>query len=500
MSVEVLGYPPGRPQGALQLKKWWVLASVACGTFMATLDSSIVNIALPTLTKEMDADLYQVKWVVIIYLLVITCLLLPLGRLSDQLGRKKVFQYGYLIFVIGSALCGFSPTLFTLVLCRALQGVGASMLMVNGPAIITAAFPVTELGMALGTLAMVVSAGLISGPSLGGVLISSLGWRSIFWVNIPIGLAGIWLVYRYVLKDMSLPKKVRFDWPGAILQMILLMALIFFFDPPRISISGSDIHEVSRWVIGVIIIFFGLIFFKVETEAVAPVFDLALLKNRTFWSANLASFFMFVSFSAVTVLMPFFLEEILGMPPHRAGLFMSAIPMIIFMVAPVSGRLSDRFGGQELSFAGAMVGGIALFFMSGIIGSGIDGQTPLPFVVVCLCSIGLATGLFQSPNNNAIMGAVPHHKLGVASAFLATVRNLGLVIGTGLATGLFTWRMQVTKDFISSLHATYLVSSIVAFLAMAACLGKKRGRKSASLPSVSPLETAKSQVILKDRG
>lgn len=485
------GFTPGRPQISAQIKKWWVLASVACGTFMATLDSSIVNIALPTLTKEMDADLYQVKWVVIIYLLVITCLLLPLGRLSDQLGRKKVFQAGYLIFVIGSALCGLSSSLMVLVLCRALQGVGASMLMVNGPAIITAAFPVTELGMALGTLAMVVSAGLISGPSLGGLLISTFGWRSIFWVNIPIGLAGIALVIKYVIKDIALPKKVRFDWPGAILQMIILLALIFFFDPPRISISGSEAHEISRWLIAAVTIVFGVIFFKVETEAVAPVFDLSLLKNQTFWSANLASFFMFVSFSAVTVLMPFFLEEILGMPPHRAGLFMSAIPVIIFMVAPVSGRLSDRFGGQELSFAGAMVGGVALIFMSGIFGGGVHAQTPLPLVVLCLCSIGLATGLFQSPNNNAIMGAVPHHKLGVASAFLATVRNLGLVIGTGLATGLFTWRMQVTQDFISALHATYLVSSLVAFCAMFACLGKTRGRKVMAGPAPTLLKERK---------
>ena len=156
--------------------KWWVLASVACGTFMATLDSSIVNIALPTLTKELGQDLYRVKWVVIVYLLVITCSLLPLGRLSDQKGRKPVFQIGYFVFILGSALCGLAPQLGWLVVFRAIQGVGASMLMANGPAIITATFLSRERGAALGTLAMVVSAGLVSGPSIGGFLITHLGW------------------------------------------------------------------------------------------------------------------------------------------------------------------------------------------------------------------------------------------------------------------------------------------------------------------------------------
>jgi len=457
-------------------KKWWVLASVACGTFMATLDSSIVNIALPTLTKDLAADLYQIKWVVIIYLLVITCLLLPFGRLSDQAGRKRMFQFGYLVFVIGSGLCGFSGSLVSLVLCRALQGVGASMLMVNGPAIITATFSVAERGAALGTLAMVVSAGLISGPSIGGYLITELGWRSIFWVNIPIGIAGIGLVYRFVRKDLIRCEPAPFDWGGALLQMVLMISLIILFDPPRIAFSGGDPMEIPRWIIGLVTLFFGVIFIKVESVVKAPVFDLSLLQNRTFWSANLASFLMFVSFSAVSVLMPFFLEEVMGLLPNHAGLYMTAIPFMIFVIAPVSGRLSDQFGSQELSFAGALVGGVALLAMAGIFGRGIHAHVDPRWVIGALCCIGLATGLFQSPNNNAIMSAVPPAKLGVASAFLATVRNLGFVIGTGMATGLFTWRMQNSGDYIGSLHSTYLVSALVAFGAMIACLGKERGK------------------------
>ena len=214
-------------------KRWWILAAVACGTFMATLDSSIVNIALPTLTKELASDLSRVKWVVILYLLTITCLLLPFGRLSDQLGRKRVFQSGYRDFYFWfDSLLVRTRVFSLLVSARVIQAIGASMLMANGPAIITAAFPGDGRGGALGTISMVVSAGLISGPSLGGLLISAFGWRSIFLLNIPIGLIGVFLVQHFLDKDIEPEGRIPFDWMGAILQSALLISMIVFFDPP----------------------------------------------------------------------------------------------------------------------------------------------------------------------------------------------------------------------------------------------------------------------------
>jgi MFS family permease len=347
------------------------------------------------------------------------------------------------------------------------------MLMVNGPAIITSAFPACERGTALGILAMVVSGGLISGPSIGGFLISHLGWRSIFLVNIPIGLAGIYLVFRYVIDDSFFSKeKAPFDWVGALLQMVVLISFILIFDPPQISVSGSVPFMVSRLVIAAITVVFAAVFLKVESEAEAPVFDFSLLKNRTFSAANLASFMTFVAFSSVSVLMPFFLEEMMGFQPHQAGLFMTAIPLTIFVVAPISGRLSDRFGGQELSVAGTFIGAIGLLMMSGVVGSGLTKNVGNAGIVFSLCTIGLAMGLFQSPNNNAIMGAVPADKLGVASALLATIRNLGLITGTGLSTALFSWKMEASGDFILSLHTAHLVGGIIAVLAMLASLSR----------------------------
>lgn len=458
-------------------RKWWVLTSVACGTFMATLDSSVVNIALPILTKELSVDLHHVKWVVIIYLLVITCTVLPFGRLSDLRGRKPVFQWGYFIFTLGSACCSLAPTLNGLVIFRALQAIGASMLMANGPAIITATFSSMDRGAALGTLAMVVSAGLVTGPSFGGFIISHLGWRSIFWINIPIGIIGILLVKRFVRKDAPVRRPQPFDWTGAVVQTVLLLLMIVAFDPPHYRTTTGQGVSLPRGLILLGVAFIGFLFFKIESRAKAPLFDLSLLKIQTFWTANVAGFCTFVAFSSISVMMPFFLEEALHLPIHQAGLFMTAIPLTIFAVAPVSGRLSDRFGSQFLSFCGALLGAFGLFFMAGLFGGGMSETSSTFRIVFNLCIIGFAMGVFQSPNNSAIMGSVPIQKLGVASALLATVRNLGLVVGTGLSTTLFSWRMHATGgDFLSSFHLTLFVAGFVALGAMLASSIKRRRR------------------------
>ena len=439
---------------------------MACGTFMATLDSSIVNIGLPTLTKEFATSLSSVKWVVVVYLLAISCLLLPAGRISDQLGRKRTFILGFSVFAIGSLLCGLAPSIPALIFFRVIQGIGAALLMANGPAVITAVFPANERGGALGTMSMVVSAGLVSGPSLGGLLITHIGWRSIFLVNIPVAIFGLYLAGRNIEDGFRKSEEFRFDWLGAILQAVILLLFLASLDPPHLSwVQFLDVIPQWRWLMALFAGILFLVFLRVESEAKWPLMDLGLLRIRAFWLPNFAGFLTFVSYSAVSVLMPFYLEQELLLSPSEAGLIMTAIPLTIFFVAPVSGRISDRVGNVGLSIAGGLVGAVGLLAIGGFFGSGISAASSSIQVVIALCVVGLATGLFQSPNNSAIMNSVPLEKLGVASALLATFRNLGLVIGTGMSTSLFDWRQSASGDLTAALHFTLSIAAGLGFIA-----------------------------------
>ncbi len=433
---------------------------------MATLDSSIVNIALPTLAQEFSSDLPGVKWVVVVYLIAIACLILPAGRLSDQLGRSKTLVLGFAVFTLGSLLCGIATRLGALIAFRLLQGAGAALLMANGPAVITAAFPKSERGGALGTMGMVVSAGLLSGPALGGLLIGSFGWKSIFLVNIPVGIVGLVLAARFVQQGLSESSRFGFDWKGTILQAVILLMFLAAFDPPQVRIQGLlPFLTELRWITGALVGVLFLVFLRVEARAQAPLFDISLLRIRTFWMSNLASFLTFVAYSTISVLMPFFLQRALNLSPQDSGWMMTAIPLTIFVVAPISGRLSDRFGTAGLCALGALIGGLTLLVFGGFLGSGLHAGVKVFPVVVGLCFVGVAIGLFQSPNNSAIMSAVPPDRLGVASALLATIRNMGMVVGTGLSTALFGWRLRADSDFSTAMQFTCSLASTAAFVA-----------------------------------
>ena len=455
-------------------QKWWVLASVGCGTFMATLDSSIVNIALATMKRQLDVSLTQVRWVILIYFLVITCLLLPFGRISDLYGRKKIFSLGFLIFTLGSLFCGLAPNLTFLVIARFVQAVGGAMIMANGPAIITSTFPSNERGGALGILAMVVSLGLISGPGIGGLLVGGWGWRSIFLINLPVGVLGLLIAIKFLAPDPkeSRKGKPKFDWAGALLQSLTLFCFVELLEPPNMSILTSVSESFPRILLGTLGLLFLMTLIFVEQKAQAPVFDVSLFRDRVFWSSILSGFFIFVAYSSVAVLLPLFLEEVLQMPTHQTGIWLMTIPVIMLIVAPISGRLSDRIGSKELCLAGAFILSLTLLIMAGVFGLGFHQKVPQTGLFFALVAIGLAMGLFQSPNNNAIMGAVPMKKLGAASALIGSIRNLGAVTGAGLATGVFSWRFAESANFIDALHLTFMVSGLVALSGLVASLGK----------------------------
>lgn len=411
--------------------KWWALATVGTGTLMATIDAGIVNIALPVLSQYFQAEMTTVIWTTLSYLLTVTVTLLTFGRLADILGRRRVYSWGFACFTVGSALCGLSSTLLQLVFFRAIQALGASILFANGGAIITAAFPATERGRALGLNGSIVSVGLTLGPSLGGLLLDLTGWRGIFYVNVPIGILG-WLAVHTILRpDEASPQRQPFDFAGAVLLGISLLSL-------TLTLTQGDQWgwQSSRTGLGFTLALILLIGFILQERRIPyPMVDLTLFRSRLFAAANASAFLSYVAGFANTLLMPFYLQQLRAYSPSETGLILTAVPLTTMFIAPVSGWLSDRLGSQVLSSTGLTIQLLGYLSISQI-----DANTPASSITLRLIVVGLGGGLFQSPNTSAIMGAVPRHRLGIGSSFVAVARNLGMVTGLALAGAIFASR------------------------------------------------------------
>ena len=410
--------------------KWLAMITVSIGTFMATLDASIVNVSLPTIMKSLHTDLPTVQWAVSIYLLVITGLLLTLGRLADLVGRKPVFIAGLAVFSIGSLLCGLSGTVLQLIFFRGVQAVGAAMIMANSAAIVTQAFPRIERGKALGIIGTVVATGLTTGPALGGFLIAAWGWPLIFLINVPIGAAGIAVAHAVLPKERRGAER-HFDIPGAIMLLVSLVSLTLALN------QGSERGWDSTYVRTLFLSFllFGLLFLWRERMAVHPILDLALFRNRTFAAASASAFIVFVATFSVAFLTPFYLSQILGYTPRQMGFTLAAVPLTVAVIAPISGSLSDRIGSRVLSSIGLAVASIGLLLISRL------GSDPTSSaVILSLVVVGLGSAIFQSPNNSSIMGSVPSSMLGVAAGMAATMRNLGMVTGLAVSGAVYMSR------------------------------------------------------------
>ncbi|MBF0550047.1 MAG: MFS transporter [Deltaproteobacteria bacterium] len=444
--------------------KWGAFGAIGLGVLMATLDMGIVNVALPTLIRQLHTDFATIQWVILSYVLVITSLMLGVGRLGDMLGRKKIYITGLAIFTLGSLLCGLAPGVGWLIAFRSLQGLGAVMMQSLGSAIVVEAFPSSERGRALGAMGGVVSVGLALGPALGGVLIGMAGWRAVFLVNVPIGIIAGLAATRYVPSSKIRMIKQHFDFWGA--SIMLLTLVCYAFGMTLGQRHGFD-YPVTLDLLAATLV--GLAAFLVaEKRADQPMVNLDMFRTPRFGLGLLLGFLAFLSLAGGYVL-TFFLTLVKGHSVEQVGLEMMVIPLMMGLVAPWAGTLSDRFGTRPISLTGQLIliGGF-------LAASTLDANVNELGYVLRLAPIGLGMGMFQSPNNSAIMGAVQPQQLGIASGLVALSRTLGTTSGVPLIGSVYgsvvfaSYKVGMVKHFSTAPHNALVAGIKCAYLVSAA--------------------------------
>ena len=418
-------------------QKWLVLIAIGMSTFMSALDTSVVNTVLPVITKSFDSHIATVEWVVIIYLLIVSGLLLSFGRLGDISGHRIVFLIGFSIFILSSALCGMSTSIELLVVFRGMQALGAAMLAANSPAILTKSFPDSQRGQALGLQATMTYLGLTVAPSLGGWLTDLVSWRAVFYINIPVGLFALTLAWLFIPVDGRKNSDESFDFQGALLFLAGLVALLLALN------QGYAWGWTSFPIIGLFVFsaLFLSIFISVERNKMNPLLDLNLFKNRVFSASVISGVLNYIAVFSILLLMPFYLLQGREFTPSQAGLLLTVQPIVMAMVAPISGSLSDRIGTRIPSVMGMLVLTLGIFLMSRL-----GPASSIIQIGLTLAIVGFGTGTFISPNNSAIMGAAPRERQGIAAGLLATARSTGMVLGVGLAGAIFTTILEISPS------------------------------------------------------
>ena len=433
---------------------WLAVGAVCVGAFMGQLDASIVTLALPSLQRSFDASLGAVTWVALSYLLVLVALVTAFGRVSDMAGRKLIYLYGFVVFTIGSALCGLAPTLLALDGARVIQAVGAAMLQANSVAIIVLAVPPRSIGKAVGFQGAAQAIGIAMGPTVGGVLVAAGGWRLIFFVNVPFGVIGLIAGWLFIPRSRNLAARVPFDWVG----------LGLFFPAVVLVLFGISFGNSKGWLSAEIVAALALGaallcgFVVQERRAHSPMLDLGLFRRPSFAlgisSGLLSSLVLF----GVLFVVPFYFERSLGLGAGRAGLELMAMPFALGVVAPYAGRSADRIGARPLTVVGMVL------VCAGLVAMGLRPGSGAPMVAELLV-VGVGLGLFTPSNNASIMGGVPRESSGLASGVLNMTRGVGTALGLAL-TGLVFGRAGGGGGLPGAVAHAFSVSAY--FLAAAA--------------------------------
>ena len=458
--------------------RWWVLLVTSVGALMASLTSGTLIIALPEILNDLHTDIFSLLWIVVGYTLVATVLVLNAGRIADMVGRARSYTLGFVIFTLASILCALAPNASQLILWRLVQGVGGALLMANATALVTDAFPRPELGRALGINGMVIGAGAIMGPILGGWL-TGYGWRTIFWFNVPIGIVGAVAAGLILVEQAQRAKRIEIDWLGSVLYFVglmgLMMALAF----------GGVYGWTTWWVVGGFVAFILAtpVFLWVEAHHHAPLLDLSLFRDRLYTMGNVTGFLNSVARNGVLFLLVFYLQGARGEDPVTAGLMLAPLAIGLIVLSPISGALADRYGSRELATAGMVITGLGLAGLMTL-------QTDTPYWQLAFWQlvVGAGSGIFNSPNTSAVMGVVPPNKRGVGAGTRMMLMQSGFVVSIALAIGLVAASMDPKVllavfsgeqiggqgislgPFINALHLAFLAGVVASALGAAASL------------------------------
>jgi len=432
---------------------------------------SSINIALPAIGSEFSMDAISLSWVVSAYLLASAVFLLPIGRVADIYGRKKILLLGIIIFTVFSFLLAIATSSALIIALRALQGLGSAMIFGTGVAILTSAFPARERGRALGINVASVYLGLSLGPFLGGILTESFGWRSIFLINVPLGLIVIFMILWKLKGEWAEAQGEKFDFTGSIIYGISLISFMY-----GLSIL-PDLSAVWFLAIGVLCL---LAFIWWEMKSSSPILNLNLIRrNMVFAFSNIAALINYSATFAVAFLLSLYLQYTQGMSAQTAGIILIAQPIVMAIVSPLAGRLSDKIQPRIIASLGMALTAAGLLYFSFI-----DADTTIAVIILGLVIVGLGLALFSSPNTNAIMSSVENKYYGVSSAILSTMRMVGNILSMGIVTVLFAvfiGRVEITPEyyapFLDSMKVTFVVFAVLCFLGIFASLARGRLRR-----------------------
>ena len=463
--------------------KWIALSCTTLGALFSVLSGSTLIVALPVIMKELHASMNIITWTIMGYMLIMTILVPSIGRMGDMYGRKKLYVSGFAVFTLASLLCGFSQSGIQLLIFRLVQAVGGALMVANSTAIVADAFPKEELGKALGLNIMVISIAFIIGPILGGFLMS-FGWRSIFYINIPIGIIGtLWSATQ--LKEINKTAiKQTFDLKGTLTFSIGVLILLIALSLGAFM-GWTNLYVLLLFLISITLL---VVFVRIENNTVQPMLDLRLFKTRVIAFAYISNFLNGLARGAVTFLLIFYFQGIKGMDPLVAGLLLSPFAISMMIVSPFSGGLSDRYGARVLSSVGLLITAVGLGGLMMI-----KATTSITELIVWMLIMGFGSGMFFSPNTSAIMGSVPADKRGIAAGVNTMMNNAGTVLSIALSMAIISSSISpdamqalflgtqvgsngiAINEFVSGLRMAFTIS--FAFSLIAAIMSYLRGPK-----------------------